>query len=428
MTAFNVQSYPLLQPAAADTTNVILADISAQLQSFRINPTFINSTQSSFDAATETPFTAPRFAIVLNALWFTSLVFSLASATIGIIVKQWLKEYNSGLYGASRDVARRRQYRYENMKKWHVATIVALVPFLLLVAAVLFLAGLLVLLYNINNIVAVVVSIFVGLLLLFVVFTTILPTLSHTCCYYSPQARAFVAIRNAVTYAIARTLGPPIAAICGLFERRPDLPGYFKIAWRYLERLQREVLPPWRVPRVWRGDEHALVPANSVKLDTSIMVTAYSAALDINSLDQAIICLTDGASEDFWKEYLSNLKAVLNHYYGSLQDLWPRAISDRFAKTTEIARRLSMALTSGLVRNDGDPQSSQDLINAVKTQLEEPETSRDERTRLKALSTMSREVTLEEAERVWGELYWDNDIQAPIRDSVTYRTGEHRKL
>ncbi|EIW63191.1 uncharacterized protein TRAVEDRAFT_115042, partial [Trametes versicolor FP-101664 SS1] len=68
LTAFNVQSYVLLQPDARDPST----PVSAQ-----------SSSTSSIRA----------WAIWLNGLWFSGLVLSLASAALGISVKQWLDEY-----------------------------------------------------------------------------------------------------------------------------------------------------------------------------------------------------------------------------------------------------------------------------------------------------------------------------------------------
>ncbi|TBU22459.1 hypothetical protein BD311DRAFT_609601, partial [Dichomitus squalens] len=129
LTAFNVLAYPLLLPLPTDRTAEILVQISAQLSGFSVNPSFVNSTRPSFDSLpAPPPFQPLQYAIWLNALWFTSLVFSLASATVGIIVKQWLKEHTSGLSKVSAEIARRRQDRLNNLNHWHVSSIVTMLP------------------------------------------------------------------------------------------------------------------------------------------------------------------------------------------------------------------------------------------------------------------------------------------------------------
>ncbi|EIW54216.1 uncharacterized protein TRAVEDRAFT_94142, partial [Trametes versicolor FP-101664 SS1] len=92
LTTFNVQSYLLLQPAAPDPTIAVLQQISSQLASFSINPPFINSTQPFSTARAQNASTmppVPRWAVWLNALWFSGLIISLSSASVGIMAKQW---------------------------------------------------------------------------------------------------------------------------------------------------------------------------------------------------------------------------------------------------------------------------------------------------------------------------------------------------
>ncbi len=53
------------------------------------------------------------------------------------MVKQWLNEYNTGVTGTSLEISRLRQYRLNNLAKWHVAEIVSILPVLLQVALAL---------------------------------------------------------------------------------------------------------------------------------------------------------------------------------------------------------------------------------------------------------------------------------------------------
>ncbi|KAI0654571.1 hypothetical protein C8Q70DRAFT_1086751 [Cubamyces menziesii] len=75
-TAFNVQSYPLLQPAPSpDPTPAAPAYISVQLSSFSINPPFVNSTSPAFPhdlLGTNSAPSPPPWAIWLNVFWFSS--------------------------------------------------------------------------------------------------------------------------------------------------------------------------------------------------------------------------------------------------------------------------------------------------------------------------------------------------------------------
>ncbi|KAI0351165.1 hypothetical protein OH77DRAFT_1411676, partial [Trametes cingulata] len=134
LTAFNVESYTLLQPSQPDPTLLALERISAQLGSFLVLPPHVNSTQPPFQqseavfapAGLSTP--TPLWAVWLNILWFSSLFCSLAAASIGMIIKQWLREYDSGVSGTSRRTTRLRQRRLNSLAKWRVPELVAALP------------------------------------------------------------------------------------------------------------------------------------------------------------------------------------------------------------------------------------------------------------------------------------------------------------
>ncbi|KAI0364182.1 hypothetical protein BV20DRAFT_956773, partial [Pilatotrama ljubarskyi] len=129
VTAFNVESYALLLPQAPDPSLAVLERISVQLGSLSVNAPSLNMTGPlSQPPRAASPSLAPAWTIWLNILWFSSLICSLAAASIGITVKQWLQEYSSGLSGTSRHTARLRQRRLNSLVKWHVADITAALP------------------------------------------------------------------------------------------------------------------------------------------------------------------------------------------------------------------------------------------------------------------------------------------------------------
>ena len=78
----------------------------------------------------------------INGLWFSSLICSLVTASLGILVKQWLHEYMSHDSLSPRAHVRIRQFRYEGLVRWRVFEIAAALPFLVQVALVLFFIGL----------------------------------------------------------------------------------------------------------------------------------------------------------------------------------------------------------------------------------------------------------------------------------------------
>ncbi|EJF63183.1 hypothetical protein DICSQDRAFT_56106, partial [Dichomitus squalens LYAD-421 SS1] len=80
LTAFNVQSYQLLQKPSPDPARCV---------------------GQPYVAATVPDSQAEPWAAALNILWFSGLICSLASASVGIMVKQWTHECQSGLSGSS---------------------------------------------------------------------------------------------------------------------------------------------------------------------------------------------------------------------------------------------------------------------------------------------------------------------------------------
>ena len=128
--SFLVESYKSLQPDPNDLTNQLLAQILAQL--------------AGNNPPRTTSFQSPIWAIRVNTLWIASLIFSIMTASLGILVKQWLKEFL-----AANDVAtspqahlRIRFFRYPGLKSWKVFEFVAMLPMLLQLALGLFLLGL----------------------------------------------------------------------------------------------------------------------------------------------------------------------------------------------------------------------------------------------------------------------------------------------
>ncbi|KAI0795103.1 hypothetical protein C8Q75DRAFT_527426 [Abortiporus biennis] len=187
LTAFNIESYRKLLPDSSDTSLIILQHISQQISSFSLTSAFANSTIPPINL--QQSFTAPLAIIRINVLWFTSLVLSLVSASLGMLVKQWLREYLSGDQAPSRNRSRVRQFRHEGLTTWRVFEIMALLPTLLQISLILFLVGLIDFLRLIHPVVASVVSVFIGVWLLAYFATTFLPIFSAKCPYKSPQAR-----------------------------------------------------------------------------------------------------------------------------------------------------------------------------------------------------------------------------------------------
>ncbi|KAK7693016.1 hypothetical protein QCA50_002581 [Cerrena zonata] len=183
ITAFIVESYKTLQQQPEDTTNQILLQLSAQLASLTLSGNFVNSTIPMF---TSPSFVPTRFSVLVNTLWLLSLVVALITASLGILVKQWLHELMARDTQDPCQQVKIRFFREVGVQRWQVFEIAAALPVLLQLALLLFFIGLSAFLHNLNLVVAWVVTGVMIIWLVFYVFMTIAPVFSSQCPYKTP--------------------------------------------------------------------------------------------------------------------------------------------------------------------------------------------------------------------------------------------------
>ncbi|GJE95708.1 hypothetical protein PsYK624_118940 [Phanerochaete sordida] len=196
LTAFVVQTYPLLQPSSTDITNQLLAANNRMLvQGFTAILTGISSGPLTSLLVDDPPPFQPRTsARWINCLFFTSLVLSLAAALFAILIKQWIREYMewSSPLSLPRENVLVRQWRFESWETWSIAAVISTVPAFLEIAMILFLIGIIILLWTMDNIVAICVTVVIAGFLLVVAIFTVLPVFFRRCPYKSPTAWALV--------------------------------------------------------------------------------------------------------------------------------------------------------------------------------------------------------------------------------------------
>ena len=182
LTAFLAGSTSWLQEDYTETTADILLHISLQLS---------NETLREIPAHRQV-FEAAATDISINILWFLSLVLSLAAALFGMIVKRWLREYSMWQDEPAQDAIPLRQMRYKAFMKWQVPLIVALLPGLLEIALVLFMVGIIVMLWTLHSLIALIITSFSAILLIAAFSAVIIPALFPCCPYRSPAGWACV--------------------------------------------------------------------------------------------------------------------------------------------------------------------------------------------------------------------------------------------
>ena len=159
----------------------------------RLDGQLQNTTSTSGSQDSAVTFAAFR----VNTIWLISLSMSLTTLLIGSLCHQWLHEYQSIPSFPSKAAFELRQVRYEGLIGWRVHTIIMFLPTLLQISVILFFVGLLDLLWSFQPNAAIALSVPIGISIIFLLATTVLPALTHQqsarhpCAYKSPQSFAF---------------------------------------------------------------------------------------------------------------------------------------------------------------------------------------------------------------------------------------------
>ena len=457
----------MLLPSQEDPTPVILARISAQLGSLSIGSSFINSTQSPYNSsALEEPFRPRLDAIILNILWFISLVLSLATGTIGILVKQWLREFLSGLSGETPAMARRRQYRLNSLTYWRVAFIVSSLPVLLHLAFVLFLVGLVIFLRTLDLAVTGIVAVPIGAVLILMCGATIIPSVYGDCCLYSPQAHAVFWLMGQGQRIFAGLnaiiLDKIYAAVQFTAHRTSAFgDGLQKILRGFAAALRRA--SGWSrafYPTMWKHRELRFVDSveTTSLLDIDLLTTAYVVSSNIALFDSAQAYLIS-TSEDERELATFAIRASdsTTEHWG---DHWPRDVLHRYYKLANCVIQTSLATSfnpyewerrgwdmdalfparllralsnnetvSGRLRADLDASGIGELaepspfrIVLASLDLDQPQIVRD---LLRSLAALSMHPRCSDSLGTWNDLVWGVGHLGDALDWQAYRTSKY---
>lgn len=139
--------------------------------------------------AKRSTFSPQSYSVWVNSLWFLSLTLSLICALLATSLQQWARRYirvtqPPRLCPHAR--ARIRAFFSDGIDKSHLTNPVEVLPLLLHLSLFLFLAGLLIYLFNINTTVAIAVVCCVGLFVVVYARITLMPFLRHNTPYYTP--------------------------------------------------------------------------------------------------------------------------------------------------------------------------------------------------------------------------------------------------
>ncbi|KAJ3479219.1 hypothetical protein NLI96_g9214 [Meripilus lineatus] len=180
-----IEAGRLLQRDQAEATTMILLQISQQLSSFSVSgtPLLLNST--SIPASL--PLFVPNSTCIwVNALWYAALALSLITASLGMLVKQWFREYLTGVFVAPRERCRVRYFRRAGLLRYKVPEIAGFLPLLLQLALILFFGGLVIYIRILLPSICWHIIALIAIWFLFFVITTLIPIFSPSCPYKTP--------------------------------------------------------------------------------------------------------------------------------------------------------------------------------------------------------------------------------------------------
>jgi hypothetical protein len=214
-------------PDSAGNTVILLTQISQQLDSLSKNGTHA-PIEASF---LQSRFKPPASAVLVNVLWFLSLVISLFCALLATLQHRWARQYLllTHPHFAIHKRARIRSFLAEGVDRFRVAIVVEAIPALLHVSVFLFLAGLVISLFDIHPTVAYVALAATAVCALVYAVITVLPAFWHDSPYTTPFSALAWYIRRKITTALLNVveyIANTLWKYSGRTWRRPTSPLY----------------------------------------------------------------------------------------------------------------------------------------------------------------------------------------------------------
>ncbi|KAJ7075554.1 hypothetical protein B0H15DRAFT_791717, partial [Mycena belliarum] len=179
LTAFLIESYKTLQEDSGTLTVELLSQLVAVATNSTVTPT------SSTKNETFQPETS---SLICNTLWFISLCLSITCALLATLVEQWAREFLHKTEKRPSPIRRARvfSFLYFGVHRFGMHGVVDLIPLLLHVSLILFLAGLIAFLVPINQVMVVLIGVFLGVFLMLYCVLTLLPLVMLDSPYHTP--------------------------------------------------------------------------------------------------------------------------------------------------------------------------------------------------------------------------------------------------
>ena len=163
--------------------NVLLTAHGLQVLANVGNPSYVSSIGSVEQILS---FQKSRLSKTVNHLWYSALGFSLSSVFVAMLAKQWLAAYNVLPPDEPVRVSHDQQRKFDGLHNWSLPTILAVLPALLHISLFLFLAGLIIHLWDLDSVISVTTCVILGHLVIFYFVTGVLAVFYPNCPYKTP--------------------------------------------------------------------------------------------------------------------------------------------------------------------------------------------------------------------------------------------------
>ncbi|KAJ7085058.1 hypothetical protein C8R44DRAFT_721738, partial [Mycena epipterygia] len=180
VTAFIIESYKTLNSDSSTLTVQLLSQISQQLAAA--------ANGSTFNIPQTIPFTPPATSVVCNVFWFISLGLSLGCALVATLVEQWAREFlhRTDMQSAPLIRARMFSYLYYGLRRFHMHSMVEIIPLLLHASLLFFFSGLVAFLIPVNLTMTWIAAALLSIMAAVYVVLTLLPLRYLDCPYRTP--------------------------------------------------------------------------------------------------------------------------------------------------------------------------------------------------------------------------------------------------
>ncbi|KAG8925127.1 hypothetical protein FRC01_010643 [Tulasnella sp. 417] len=169
-TAFITLAMPSLSPNPTNDTNALLRLLVMKAD---------NTTLTTDDLSSS--FVPDNASVIANCMLYASLCCSIIAASGALLGQEWLQELEQTESTTPDLQGRSRVLKWANIERWHLVTIIRLLPNLLTISVLLFFPGLFVFLLGINTKVAYVVLALTTIPILTIVLTTTAAALDPSC-------------------------------------------------------------------------------------------------------------------------------------------------------------------------------------------------------------------------------------------------------